>query len=394
MGRRYTDGVPLHRDRVTWLAYGMLGFFAFLQAAPGLVVPHLRDELHFSYTAGGLHVALFAVGTVLASALAGPGERRLGRRRLFWLSAVGMGAGAVLLVSARFTAGTLAAMVVMGGCGALLLVTIQAVLADRHGEQRTVALSEANVVASAAYVVLIGSLTVSAALALGWRPPLVAVLAVIPVAWLAAGRTRFDAPVPVADPTSGGTLPAAFWIAAGMMFFTTSAEWCVTAWGASFVHTATGASVDEAVTVMAGYFGGVLVGRVSGSRLARRLSPPKLLAGAQACTALGFFVLWPATSPVVATVGLALVGLGMGNLFPVGLGLAVGTAPAAATLASARAVAVTGCAVLAAPLVVGGLADATSIEAALAVVPVSLALAAVGLTVLVRLQPRKVASSS
>jgi fucose permease len=386
--------VEFHRDRVTWLAYGMLGFFAFLQAAPGLVVPHLRDELHFSYTAGGLHVALFAAGTVLAGTAAGPLERRLGRRVVFWLAAVGMSLGAVGLVSARFTAGTLSATAVMGSCGALLLITIQAVLADRHGEHRTVALSEANVVASVAYVVLIGSLTLSAALALGWRVPLLAILLVVPVAWLAAGRTRFDAPAASADPADAGGLPGVFWIAAAMLFFTTAAEWAVTAWGASFVHTATGVSVDGAVTVMAGYFGGVFVGRVSGSRLARRLPAPRLLAGALACTAAGFFVLWPSTSPLVAAAGLALVGLGMGNLFPIGLGLAVGIAPARATLASGRAVAVTGTAVLAAPLVVGGLADATSITAALAVVPVSLGLAAVGLTALVRLQSRSVASSA
>ena len=34
-----------HRDRLTWLLYAMLAWFAYLQAAPGLIVPRLRDEL-------------------------------------------------------------------------------------------------------------------------------------------------------------------------------------------------------------------------------------------------------------------------------------------------------------------------------------------------------------
>ena len=33
------------RDRLTWVAYVVLAWFAYLQAAPGLVIGHLRDEL-------------------------------------------------------------------------------------------------------------------------------------------------------------------------------------------------------------------------------------------------------------------------------------------------------------------------------------------------------------
>ena len=62
------------------------------------------------------------------------------------------------------------------------------------------------------------------------------------------------------------------------------------------------------------------------------------------------------------------------------LSVTVSLAPGRAQLASGRAVMITSAAVLIAPLTVGSLADATSITAALAVVPVMLVLAAVGLT--------------
>jgi fucose permease len=165
---------------------------------------------------------------------------------------------------------------------------------------------------------------------------------------------------------------------------TTAAEWCVTAWGASFLEDVLHVSTDTAVSLMVGYFGGVLVGRVVGSRLARRYDPTRLLAWALAVAALGFVVMWPSVAPPQALVGLALLGVGLGNLFPLGMSLAVALAPTQAGPASGRAVAMTSLAVLLAPLLVGGIADAASLRAALAVVPVMLALATAGLMVVRR----------
>jgi fucose permease len=142
---------------------------------------------------------------------------------------------------------------------------------------------------------------------------------------------------------------------------------------------------------MAGYFGGVVAGRTLGSRLARRHDPARLLALALAVTAVGFAVLWPSTGPAQALVGLSLLGLGLGNLFPMGMAVTVALAPGRAVLASGRAVGVTSFAVLLAPLTVGALADATSLAAALGIVPVALALAAVGLTLVRRTRPERAA---
>jgi MFS family permease len=118
--------------------------------------------------------------------------------------------------------------------------------------------------------------------------------------------------------------------------------------------------------------------------LARRYDPTRLLAWALAVAALGFVVMWPSVAPAQALVGLALLGVGLGNLFPLGMSLAVALAPTQAGPASGRAVAMTSLAVLLAPLLVGGIADAASLRAALAVVPVMLALAAAGLMVVRR----------
>lgn len=369
----------------------MLAWFAYLQAAPGLVIAHLRDELGLSYSTGGLHVTAFAAGAMVAGVVSPRLERALGRRSLLWSAAALMGAGAIALTAGHVAELTIGSALVMGAGGGLLLATIQATLADHHGEQRTVALTEANVAASIAYVVLVVALSLTAALHAGWRLALLASLAIPLVAWWSNRRLAIDAPPPARD--AHGRLPGVFWIAAAMLFCTTAAEWCVTAWGATFVEDAADVSTGAAVALMGGYFAGVVAGRTAGSRLARRHDPARLLALALAVTAAGFAVLWPATGPAQALVGLSLLGIGLGNLFPMGMSLTVALAPDRAVLASGRAVAMTSLAVLLAPLAVGTLADATSLTAALGVVPVVVALAAAALTLVQRARNSQRASA-
>jgi fucose permease len=383
-------GAEFRRDRRTWVAYALLAWFAYLQAAPGLVIAHLRDELDLSYSAGGLHVAAFAAGSVVAGVIAARLERALGRRTLLWSAAALMGAGALGLTAGRTAEATVGSVLAMGVGGGLLLVTIQAALADHHGERRAVALAEANMAASVAYVVLIGVLSLTAVLHAGWRVALLASLAAPVLLWSRNRRLETDAP-----PTSRvaqGRLPGIFWVAAAMLFCATAAEWCITAWGATFVEDAADVSTDTAVAMMAGYFGGVVAGRTVGSRLARRHDPARLIAFALAVTAGGFAFLWSAAGPAQALVGLALLGIGLGNLFPMGMSVTIALAPGRAALASGRAVMITSFAVLAAPLTVGTLADATSLKAALGVVPVALALAAAGLSLVRRARVQALAA--
>ena len=166
------------RDPLTRVGYVMIAWFAYLQASPGLVVPHLRDELGLSYLVGGLHVAAFAAGAMLAGAGSSRLERALGRNRLVWSGAALLGAGAICLTSGRTVEQTIAATLLMGIGGGLVLATVQATLADHHGALRTVALTEANVAASVAYLVLIGMFSLTAALHGGWRIAILASLLV------------------------------------------------------------------------------------------------------------------------------------------------------------------------------------------------------------------------
>jgi predicted MFS family arabinose efflux permease len=235
-------------------------------------------------------------------------ERALGRRTLLWSAAALMGAGAIGLTAGRTAEVTVGSVLVMGIGGGLLLTTIQAALADHHGERRAVALTETSLAASIAYVVR-------------WRVALLASLAVPVLARWRNRRLAIDAAPP--SRLAEGRLPGVFWIAAAMLFCTTAAEWCIAAWGATFVEHNADVSTDAAVALMAGYFAGVVAARTLGSRLARRRDPLRLLALALAATAAGFAILWPARAPAQALVGLSLLGLGLGNPFPMGVSVTV-----------------------------------------------------------------------
>lgn len=112
-------GAGFRRDRLTWVAYLLLAWFAYLQTAPGLVIVHLREELGLSYSTGGLHVAAFAAGSMVAGVVSARLERAIGRRTLFWAAAAVMGAGAVGLTAGRTAPVTVGSVLVMGVGGGL-----------------------------------------------------------------------------------------------------------------------------------------------------------------------------------------------------------------------------------------------------------------------------------
>jgi fucose permease len=171
-----------------------------------------------------------------------------------------------------------------------------------------------------------------------------------------------------------------------VLFCTTAAEWSVIAWGASFIEGGTGVSADTAVSLMVGYFVGVVLGRIVGSRLTRSRDAARLLAISLGVAGAGFAIFWSSTGPAQAVLGLLVIGIGIGNLYPLGTSVTMALAPGQAAAASGRAVAMSASAGLLAPLVVGPLADATSLSAALLVIPGFLGLAALGLALVARRQ--------
>jgi fucose permease len=114
---------------------------------------------------------------------------------------------------------------------------------------------------------------------------------------------------------------------------------------------------------------GIIAGRVVGAFALTRLRDAQVVLPSLAIAFCGFLLFWLAEQAGAAVTGLLVTALGVANLFPVSLALAIGRAGAATNTATARSSLATGVALIAAPLMLGGLADQVGIRAAFALVP-------------------------
>jgi predicted MFS family arabinose efflux permease len=251
------------------------------------------------------------------------------------------------------------------------------VLSDHHGARRAIALTEANIGASLGGSVAAVALGVGQQSGLGWRAALLLALALPAAAACAFHALALEVPRPLVHRAAPRppALPGLFWVYWSIILLLGAAEWCVTYWGAEYLHRPVGFERSVAAALMSAFLLAMVAGRVLGSRLVRVVASPPLLVGAIAGALGGFVLFWLAPVPLVAVGGLAVTGLGVANLYPLGLASAVAVAARQSERASARITLSSGLALLLAPLTVGGLADRVGLRAAYSVVPVLLVVA-------------------
>jgi fucose permease len=353
------------------MTYGLVGFFAFMETVLGPIMPFLRRELDLGYAAASLHFSAFALGAVLLGFFGDRIVGRWGRRAALWGGAFGMAAGALLLILGQSAWGTVPATFAMGICGALLIVTSQAVLSDRHGEYSAVALTESNVTASACAIIAPLLVGASAASGLGWR----AALVVPAVALVLLAARYFSQPLDLRTnaaendaPADAPTLPPLYWAFWVLVALGVASEWCVGYWGADFLADGTGLTRPAAATSLTAYFAAMLAGRVVSSRLARTMPPAILLAATLFLALFGFPLFWLSPGTLLALAGLFVTGLGIGGVYPLGVSAAIASAPGNTDAAAARLSVGGGGAILVAPFVLGALADRVGISTAFGIV--------------------------
>jgi MFS family permease len=387
---------PFVRDRFTWLAYGMLAYFAYLQAALGPTIPFLRQELNLSYTVAGFHASAMALGMIGAGLSADRAAARWGRRLIFWIGGAGMAMGAILLTMANTAIFTVLGAGLMGALGGMLIIMLQSGLSDRHGELRATAFTESNVVASMGALAAPSLIGGFQAAALGWRWALLLIVLIWVVVFIQfryilipdrADRTPLA--VGIASPKRAPQkLPARFWLLWGVIFTAVAMEWCMGFWGAAFMQNSTGLTSTGASAAMSIFFGAIVIGRFVGSRLTLRYESMTLLMGALLIVGIGFPFFWLSPSIPLTLAGLFITGLGVANLFPLTLAAATGVASHMADTVSARISLAAGMAIFLAPQILGTLADQVGIQWAYSVVPILLA-AAITITLIARRSIRR-----
>lgn len=365
------------RDAPTLLGYGAVAAYAFWLYAFGPALALLRTELHFSYALIGVYSALWSAGAALIGVSFAVIARRLHRAALLWIAAAGATAGAGLFTVAHTAAVTLLGTALLGFAGTTMLTCAQAMLSDQHGERRDRALTEANIGAGACAVLaplLLGLLQGTPA---SWRAAMS-----LPVLLLAGLYLRYrHAPLPagpaVRRATGRARLPLSCWLLATLVAVGVAVEFCLVYFGAELL-TGTGLRTAQAATAMSGFYLGILGGRTAAGWLTRRAGRAvPLLWASLAVTAAGFLLFWLAGRPVPAIAGLFVCGLGVANLYPLSLAITLAAAPGNGDIANARTQLLIGALDVAAPYLLGSLADRVGLHAAFAIEPVLIGMSAV-----------------
>jgi fucose permease len=363
---------PFIRDRLTWMAYAMLAYIGFTQSMLGPLMPFLRNELSLNYTQGGLLPASIAVGLILSGLSGDSFAQRWGRRVVFWGGALGLATAALLLGLSHYFGMVIIAVLGIGFGSSLTQVMIQALLADQHGERRSIAFTEANVAASLSTTLtplVIGGLQSAGA---GWR--VISALVVFFLTLLAVIFHRQSIPDSAAAQSQSvedkdkGHLPFSFWLYWIVLFLVVAVEMSMAVWGTDFLFSVAGLSRVDAALGFSAFPAAMLIGRIAGSRLTRRWSSLTLLIASLALTLIGFPIFWLARLATLNILGLFITGLGIASMYPLTLSLAVGLAPGQSNLASARVSLGVGTALLTAPLLLGWLADRIGLQSAYSMV--------------------------
>jgi predicted MFS family arabinose efflux permease len=362
----------------TWLAYGALASYAYCLYGLGPVLALLHAQLHLSYTLTSLHSTLWGAGSIITGVAYPRLSQRVGRRRVFWGAAAAMSFSALLFAIGYHLGVTLLAATVLGLAGSALLTGTTAILADEHGALRDRALVEANVGASLTAIFVPAVIGGLAATAVGWRVAMVVPVVALATLWLRFRSLPLTSAPASASVASAGRLPGQYWLCATLAAVVGGIEFCFIFYAALFLHAHAGLSTQRAVAALSIFYLGELVGRAGGSRLARTAGRGRRIIGlALALTIGGFAVFWLGRPPAVAVTGLAVAGVGGGNLYPFTLAQAVAAAPGRTDQASARALLAIAAATLVAPFTLGALADRVGLTRAYLVEPCLIAAAVI-----------------
>ncbi|OQA43563.1 MAG: putative transporter [Chloroflexi bacterium ADurb.Bin325] len=361
------------RDRFTWLAYLFLAFYGYFLNVLGPITPYLKAELGLSYTVSSLHFTAFATGILAVGLVGHVLIRRVGRAAALWIGAFGMSLGALLLLAGRSPVVTIAAAFCTGLVGSLILAIVPAALADRHGEGRAIALSEANVIASIACALAPLMVGWAAGLPGGWRLALALAAGAPILMYLGFRRATPPPAAAAAAQRAARALPRGYWVYWAALMLAVSIEFCMIFWSADYLETGLGLRRVDAVQAVSLFLVGMIVGRLAGSRLVQRYPARGLVLASTLVAAAGFLLFWTTGDAALGLLGLTIAGLGVASLYPLILALALGAAGADTVQAGARATLASGTAILALPLVLGRLADLAGIRPAYGVVAVLLA---------------------
>ncbi len=206
--------------------------------------------------------------------------------------------------------------------------TINIINADRFGEQRAIAMTEANIAASVLCVMAPAAVSLCVKCGFGWRVALLLPIVHFLVLFVFMRRTPVPEYTQEHDKAVGSAkLPLAYWGYWTVMLLMVGCEWSLIFWSAEFLQNVGHLSKSDASQAVSVFLMAMLTGRIAGSRLSRFISTSVLLRYASVTALVGFSIFWLGGSALLNLVGLFITGLGVANFYPLTLASAIAVVP-------------------------------------------------------------------
>jgi len=350
----------------------------------GVVLGELRAEFGINGVVSALHGSTFGMGLVVAGLAGVRIVDRLGRRRVLEASVLLELVGVTLFVTGRSWPITLGGTVLAGLGAALVVVVMPGLISDHHGEHRAAAFAAVNGapgVLGITFGVLIGAVIEAGG---SWRPVYLGITLTIAVVLVVVG---IQVKVPDADRSLvdrsfslRGLFHRPVFVAWWPIVNGTVCEYTVAVWSVPFLHEVGGAASGTAAMLAASFGVMMTAVRLNIGRLLRLLGA-RTLAASFAVTGLGAALMCIGPSLWLRVVGLGLVGLGGGPLYPLTVDHFYGRAEHRLDSVTLSAYSALGssAAIIGGPLTIGVLSDLIGLRWAILAIP---ALAVLGIVTL------------
>ena len=365
----------------------LTAFFAvdgFLFAAWVVRIPDIRGQVSASHSALGLALLCISAGAVATMAVVGRLCVRYGSRPVS-VASVALVSIAVPLPAHTHTVYSLGAVLLLFGAGyGAANVAMNSAAVDLVSELRRPVMPSFHAGYSLGGLLGagLGGLLASS-ISAAWALALSGALGLAVTAAAGAVLLRSPAAAPVAPRPAKAAAPSApgpqgvrlLVVLLGLTaLFCAYGEGAIADWATLHLTDDVHATPAVAAAGYAAYAFAMTAGRVSGTWLSIRLGQTTVIAGGGLTACAGMLLAALAPSVVLALGGFVLVGIGLANIFPLAIAQA-GAVGGPQGVATASTLGYAG--MLIGPPVIGFLADAAGLPAALTTVAVAAALAAV-----------------
>jgi MFS family permease len=346
-------------------------------------IPRVKAELGLSDAALGTALFGAPLGSVVATLISHWALPRWGSHRLVPINVVGYAAAGTTVGLAGSGPSLFAALACWGlfQGGLDVAMNTQAATVERIAQAPIMARFHAMWSVGAFLGAMIGAACVGVGVALAVQLAVLGVVVLVVVGTLSRRLVpdRADAAVDssTSDPLKRAWLTPTVAILATVSFVSFLCEGAATDWSANYLRNVVGAGPAVSALSYAGYTLSMVVTRLGAGRLHSRISSRRLLPALAMIAAAGMAVMLAAANSAVSVVGFACLGVGVALLVPTAFSAAYSASSAGSAIAIVAATGWLGC--LLGPPLIGHLAGAVGLGAALITIPVMMSIVAVAI---------------